>query len=181
MSAEFSAFCGAVTQEVRDFPRMLPGAVLAVQSGIGGGSPMLFRALVIWCGLLAAAFANGILRSVWLAPYFGDTGAHVIGAIIFCSLVAVVAWHAIEWLHPHTANEALLIGDEWVLLSIGFQVLAGYVLVGTQWHRWLMEYNVTQGQQWELVLVTMFAMPAVAALRRHLVAPPFAHSRRRRA
>jgi hypothetical protein len=155
MSAEFSAFCGAVTQEVRDFPRMLPGAVLAAQSGIGGGSPMLFRALVM--------------------------GAHVIGAIIFCSLVAVVAWHAIEWLHPHTANEALLIGDEWVLLSIGFQVLAGYVLVGTQWHRWLMEYNVTQGQQWELVLVTMFAMPAVAALRRHLVAPPFAHSRRRRA
>ena len=132
---------------------------------------MLIRALLIWCGLLAAAFANGILRSVWLAPAFGDGGAHVIGAIILCSVVATVAWRAIGWLRPHNANEALLIGDEWVLLSIGFQVLAGYVLIGTQWHRWLMEYNVTQGQQWELVLITMLVMPAVAAIRQHLVAP----------
>ena len=132
---------------------------------------MLLRALVIWFGLLVAAFANGVLRSVWLAPAFGDAGAHVAGAIILSVVVATVAWHAIEWLHPHTANEALIIGDEWVLLSIGFQVLAGYVLVGTQWHRWLMEFNVTQGQQWELVLITMLVAPPVAAIRQHLVAP----------
>lgn len=142
---------------------------------------MLLRGLVIWCGLLAVGFANGVLRSVWLAPYFGDTGAHIAGALILSSVVAFVAWRAIEWLHPHTANEALLIGDEWVLLSFGFQVLAGYVLVGTQWHRWLMEYNVTQGQHWELVLVTMLVMPAVAALRQHLVAPIRSISTARRA
>ena len=132
---------------------------------------MVLRALFIWCGLLAAAFANAILRSVWLAPTFGDAGAHVIGAIILSALVATVAWQAIAWLHPHTANEALLIGDEWVLLSVAFQVLAGYVLIGTQWHRLLMEYNVTQGQQWEVVLITMLVAPPVAAIWQHVVAP----------
>jgi hypothetical protein len=132
---------------------------------------MLLRALVIWCGLLAVAFANGILRSLWLTPAVGDAGAHVIGALVLSLVVATVAWHAIGWLHPHTANEALLIGDEWVLLSIAFQVLAGYVLLGTQWHRLLMEYNVTQGSQWELVLITMLVAPPVAAIRQHVVAP----------
>lgn len=142
---------------------------------------MLLRALVIWAGLLATAFANGVLRSVWLTAYFGDAGAHVVGAVILCFVVAVVAWHAIDWLHPRTANEALLIGDEWVLLSIAFQVCVGYLLVGTQWHRWLMEYNVTQGSQWELVLVTMLVMPMVAALRQHVVAPIGSISAARRA
>jgi hypothetical protein len=132
---------------------------------------MLLRALLIWCGLVAVAFGNGILRSVWLAPAFGDSTAHVISAVILSALVAVVAWKAIEWLHPHTANEALLIGDEWVLLTIAFELLAGYVLVGTTWHRLLMEYNITQGQQWELVLATMLVAPAVAATRQHVVAP----------
>ena len=132
---------------------------------------MLLRALLIWCGLLSAAFANGILRAVWLAPAFGDSVAHVISAVILSIVVATVTWEAIGWLHPHNANEALLIGDEWVLLTIAFEVLAGYVLLGTSWHRLLMEYNVTQGEQWELVLATMLVAPAVAAIRQHVVAP----------
>lgn len=133
---------------------------------------MLLRGLLLWCGLLAAAFANGVLRSVWLAPAFGDSVAHIISGILISGVVAVVTWEAIGWLHPHTANEALLIGDEWVLLTVGFQVLAGTVLVGTSWHRLLMEFNVTQGEGWELVLMTMLVAPATAAIRQHLVARP---------
>lgn len=132
---------------------------------------MLLRALFIWCGLLTVAFVNGIVRAVWLAPAFGDSVAHVISAVMISIVVAAVTWEAIGWLHPHSANEALLIGDEWVLLTIGFEVLAGYVLLGTSWHRLLMEFNVTQGEQWELVLVTMLVAPAVAAIRQHVIAP----------
>lgn len=132
---------------------------------------MLLRALLIWCGLLTVAFVNGIVRAVWLAPAFGDSVAHVISAVMISVVVAAVTWEAIGWLHPHSANEALLIGDEWVLLTIGFEVLAGYVLLGTSWHRLLMEFNVTQGEQWELVLVTMLVAPAVAGIRQHVIAP----------
>jgi hypothetical protein len=143
---------------------------------------MLLRALLIWCGLLTAAIANGVLRMVWLEPAVGDAIAHVISAVILSAVVAAVTWEAIGWLHPHTANEALLIGDEWVLLTIAFEVLAGYVLVGTSWHRLLMEFNVTQGLHWELVLVTMLVAPAVAAIRQHLVSRPHLvhHARRAR-
>ena len=78
------------------------------------------------------------------------------------------------------ANDALLIGDEWVLLTFGFEVLA-YVLIGTSWHRLLMEYNVTQGLQWELVLTTMLVAPAVTAIRQHLVSRhQLVHRRSRR-
>ena len=98
---------------------------------------MLFRALAIWCGLLIAAFFNGALREMWLMPVFGDPVAHLVSAAILSAIVVAVAWAAIVWLHPHSANEALLIGDEWVLLTIAFEFLAGYYLFGTPWQRLL--------------------------------------------
>jgi len=132
---------------------------------------MLIRALAIWCGLLAAAFLIVVCRVTWLTPAFGDSAAHVISALALSAIVAAVAWAAIVWLHPHDANEALLIGDEWVLLTVGVQVLAGYYVIGTSWHAWLMEYNVSQGALWEVVLVTMFVAPVAAAFGHHILRP----------
>jgi hypothetical protein len=133
---------------------------------------MLLRALAIWCGLLIVAFLNGAARVMWLTPAFGDPAAHVLSAVILSLVVIVVAWLAIVWLHPHTANEALLIGDEWVLLTIAFEFLAGYYLFGTSSDALLAQYNVLKGEPWELVLVTMLIAPVTAAFGHHLVRRP---------
>lgn len=132
---------------------------------------MLFRALAVWCGLLGAAFLIAACRVTWLAPAVGERSSYVISAVVLSAIVAAVAWAAIVWVHPHDANEALLIGDEWVLLTVGFYVLVGYLLIGTSWHARLMEYNVSKGALWEVVLVTMLVAPVVAAFGHHLVGP----------
>ena len=44
---------------------------------------------------------------------FGDPIARLVSAAILSAIVVAVAWAAIVWLHPHSANEALLIGDGW--------------------------------------------------------------------
>jgi hypothetical protein len=130
---------------------------------------MLLRALAIWCGLLLVAFLNGAIRVLWLTPAFGDSTAHLLSALILAAVVIVVAWSAIVWLHPHSANEALLIADEWVLLTIAFESIAGYYLFGLSWHALLAQYDVSQGQLWELVLVTMLIAPVAAAFGHHLI------------
>ena len=130
---------------------------------------MLFRALAIWFALLLAAFLNAVIRVTWLTPSFGASAAHVISTIVLSAVVAAVAWVAIVWLHPHTANEALLIGDQWVLLTIGFEVLVGSFLIGTSWHALLVEYNLTQGALWEVLLVTMLVAPVAAAVGHHML------------
>jgi hypothetical protein len=143
---------------------------------------MLLRALAIWCGLLIVAFLNGAARVMWLTPALGDPAAHVVSAVILSVIVIAVAWMAIVWLHPDTANEALLIGDEWVLLTIAFEFLAGYYLFGTSWDALLAQYNVVKGEPWELVLVTMLIAPVAAAFGHHLVRRPhFVHRRPRSA
>ena len=121
------------------------------------------------CGWRSIELSLHVCRATWLTPAFGDSAAHVISALTLSAIVAAVAWAAIVWLHPHDANEALLIGDEWVLLTVGVQVLAGYYVIGTSWQARLMEYNVSQGALWEVVLVTMLVAPVAAAFGHHLV------------
>jgi hypothetical protein len=130
---------------------------------------MLLRALAIWCGLLMAAFLNGAVREMWLTPAFGDAAGHAISALVLSAVVIAVAWLAIVWLHPHSANEALLIGDEWVLLTIAFEFLAGYYLFGSSWQALIAQYDVSRGELWELVLITMLIAPVAAAFGHHLI------------
>lgn len=130
---------------------------------------MLLRALAIWCGLLMVAFLNGAVRVMWLIPTLGDSAAHLLSALILSTVVIVVAWRAIVWLQPHNTNDALLIGDEWVLLTIAFEFLAGYYLFGASWEALLAQYDVSRGEMWLLVLITMLMAPVAAAFGHHLI------------
>lgn len=131
--------------------------------------PMLLRALAIWCGLVGVALINGAVRELWLTPALGGALAHLISALVMAAVVGLVAWATIVWVRPHSANEALLIGDEWVLLTIAFEFLGGYYLFGTSWPTLLARFNVSKGEPWLLVLVTMLVAPLVAAIGHHLV------------
>jgi len=124
---------------------------------------MLLRSIAVWLGLLVVAFFNGAVRELWLVPALGERPAHVVSAVVLSAIVLAVTWVFIRWVHPHTANEALLIGDEWVLLTIAFEFLAGYYLFGNSWDALLRQYNVAAGESWMLVLVTMFVAPLAAA------------------
>jgi hypothetical protein len=89
---------------------------------------------------------NGAVRVTWLTPAFGDSAAHVLGALSLSAVVVVVAW-----------------------LAIAFEFLAGSYLFGSSWQALLAQYDVSQGQLWELVLVTMLIAPVAAALAHHLI------------
>jgi len=130
---------------------------------------MLLRALAIWCGLLIVAFLNGAVRVMWLMPTLGDSSAHLLSALILSTVVIVVAWRAIAWLQPHSVNEALLIGDEWVLMTITFEFVAGDYLFGASWDELLAQYDVSRGEMWVLVPITMLMAPVAAAFGHHLI------------
>ena len=130
---------------------------------------MLLRALAISCGLLLIALVNGAVRVNVADSSLRRFGSDVLSALMLSAIVIVVARLAIVWLHPYIANEALLIGDEWVLLMIAFEFLAGFYLFGSSWQALLAQYDVSRGQMGELVLVTMLIAPVAAAFGHHLI------------
>jgi hypothetical protein len=130
---------------------------------------MLLRALAIWCGLLLIALVNGAVRDMWL-----DTCLRRFGSACAQCAHAVANRHrgrpvGDRRLHPYIANEALLIGYEWVRLTIAFEFLAGFYLFGSSWQALLAPYDVSRGQMWELVRVTMLIAPVAAAFGHHLI------------
>jgi hypothetical protein len=124
---------------------------------------MWTRAIVVWCGLLVLAFANGGVREVMLVPALGDTVAHAISSIMLSVAIVVLAWMTIGWIAPATPAAAWQVGALWLALTLAFEFLAGHYFFGNPWSRLLADYNVLRGRIWIVVLLTTVCAPYATA------------------
>jgi hypothetical protein len=67
-----------------------------------------------------------------------------------------------SWVGPNSQLENLLIGLFWVLLTVGFDFLAGHYAFKKSWETLLADYNIAQGRIWILVLITNLLAPIIA-------------------
>jgi hypothetical protein len=124
---------------------------------------MVTRAIVIWFGLLALAFANGACRELALVSALGTLVAHAISSILLSAAILLVAWLTTGWIGPTSGGEAWAIGVAWLALSLAFELLAGHYAFGKPWSELLADYNVARGRIWIVVLLTTVVAPFVAA------------------
>ena len=129
---------------------------------------MARRALTVWFGLLAIAFANGAVRELVFVPLLGDGAAHVVSVAILSLAIIVVTWSTIAWIRPRSPAEAWRIGLLWLALTLAFELLAGHYLFLSPWSRLLADYNILRGRIWILVLIATVAAPVIAARTRGL-------------
>jgi len=127
---------------------------------------LILRAVAVWAVLLVAAVANGALREGLIVPRLGAQAGHVISTVILCAAIAIVALLSIRWIAPHTRLGALWIGGVWLLLTLGFEFMAGHYLFGKAWGELLADYDLPGGRVWILVPVAALLAPAWALGRR---------------
>lgn len=130
---------------------------------------MNLRSLVVWCAFVVLAVINGGFRDAVLTPRLGEHESHVIGTITLCTAILIVTWLAINWMRPAKSTDALLIGGVWVLMTVGFEFLAGHYVFGTSWARLLADYDLVGGRVWLLVLATVAFAPLTMARARNVV------------
>jgi hypothetical protein len=63
---------------------------------------MLFRAVVVWFGILALASLDGAIRDLIVAPRIGDTIARAVSTVILCGLILLVTRYTIRWIGPQS-------------------------------------------------------------------------------
>lgn len=126
---------------------------------------MLFRALVIWCVLLAAAVANGALRVSLLIPRIGDVRGHLVSTMTLSLAIAAIAWLTIRWIAPANHRDAAIVGISWLALTVAFEFVAGHFVFGAAWHQLLADYNVFAGRIWILIPLTTAFAPLLAMRR----------------
>jgi len=122
------------------------------------------KALLFWLVLAAAAFAMGALRAVFLEPRIGKRRAHWIGTLGACAALAALIGFWVRSVRPAPA-EALRIGLVWMLLTLAFETVMVVVFMRRPWRELLEAYDVTKGQLWPLVPLTVLLAPWLLAPR----------------
>ena len=117
------------------------------------------RALAVWFVMLVVASMNGAFREAFLIPKLGDTAGRAISTLMLSTLVVLLTWATIAWIHPRSIREAWIIGGCWVALTLAFEFIGGHYLFGKPWGELTQDYDVLRGRIWILVLVVIAIAP----------------------
>ena len=115
---------------------------------------------------------NGALRNSVLAPRLGELGGHITSTLLLCVSLLVVTWLTIMWMQPANSRDAVLIGVQWVLMTVAFEFVAGHYVFGSAWITLLADYNLFAGRVWVFVLVTTAFAPLLVARARDVFTVP---------
>ena len=122
---------------------------------------MLIRAGAVWFAIMLIAILNGAARDTLLVPRFGDLVARALSCFTLATLIVVVTWFSLQWMHPASVGDAWTIGVMWLAMTLIFEFVAGHYLFRTEWSTLLADYNIFAGRLWILVLVTTTVAPAL--------------------
>ncbi|MFT3884192.1 MAG: hypothetical protein QM724_01805 [Flavobacteriales bacterium] len=130
---------------------------------------MWWKAILLWLGLMVLAIANGAVRVKWIIPVTGLTVGLAISTLLLCALILLATWLGITWLGPMSNKQTLTIGLLWLAMKLGFEFGAGHFLFKKPWAELLVDYDITKGRVWALVLITTLLAPWFMAKMRGLV------------
>ncbi|GAB3690854.1 hypothetical protein GCM10028857_27640 [Salinarchaeum chitinilyticum] len=122
--------------------------------------PEVFLApLGVWLLLAVLAVANGVFRETMLVPRMDEYRAHVLSTALLVLLILSVSYAFFAWSdRAFTDAELLAIGAGWTILTVGFEFLVGYA-EGTPVSVTIGQYDVTAGQVWIVVPITLLVAP----------------------
>ncbi len=132
---------------------------------------MIWRALMVWVGILILAVLNGGARLAWLIPYFSETAGRALSTIALCGLVFVVAWLTISWMRPLGVADALRLGLLWLLLTLAFEFLAGHYLFHQPWAVLLKDYDLSRGRISGVAVLVVVLFAPLWSMRLRTIKP----------
>jgi hypothetical protein len=120
------------------------------------------RWLTAWFGLAAWGVANGIIRELTYADMVGDHAAHQLSTFTLIAMIGGYTW----WLQRRwpliSTADAVRIGLLWVAMTVAFEFGFGHYVDGASWATLLADYDITRGNLWILVLLTIGSAPVLA-------------------
>ncbi len=119
----------------------------------------MLRIVAIWLLLAGLAIANGALREIVLVPAVGSYPAHCLSTLLLVVLVLAVSGVSLRFLRIETPDSAWRVGAIWLLLTLGFEFLAGHFLFGNPWSKIFHDYNLAAGRVWIFVPLATIVGP----------------------
>ncbi len=130
-------------------------------------SRFLLRALAVWCGILAAAVVNGVVRESLLIPLLGSPPGLVLSGLLLSLVIFVVSLLAIRWIGVANASQALAVGLLWLAATLAFEFGLGAGLQHKTIAELMAAYTFEGGNLWPVVLLATALSPLAAHLLRN--------------
>jgi hypothetical protein len=122
----------------------------------------LVRAAVVWLLLIAAEVIHGIARTVWLAPVVGEFRARQIAVFSGSLLILLIVSVTIRWMRVPTKRPLFAIGPLWVVLTVGFEIGFGRLVMDSSWNGLASDYDLPEGGLLPIGLLVMAFSPWLA-------------------
>ena len=130
------------------------------------------RALLVWALILAAEFAHGIARTLWLAPLVGDLASRQIGVATGSALILGIAWLTVRWIGAQSRRQWLAVGALWVVLMVLAEALLARLMFGYPWSRVAEDFDPSRGGLLAFGMGVLLLAPWAMAQLRGPVSPP---------
>ena len=126
---------------------------------------VLARGFVVWLLIIFAETIHGITRTLLLKPLIGDFRARQVSVFTGAAMIVVITFVFVRWLKGSGALDFILIGIMWVILTVGFEILLGRLVLDISWERIASDFDILHGGLMLFgVLVMLFAPIAMARL-----------------
>jgi hypothetical protein len=121
------------------------------------------RALIVWLLLMVAEIIHGTLRTLLLAPSFGDYRARQISVFTGSAIIFVIVFFLIGWIGFKRAGTLFAVGIMWLFLALVFEISLGRFVFDYSWERIGADFNILKGGLLPLGLLILALSPLIAA------------------
>jgi len=124
---------------------------------------IFLKASAIWFVIAFLAIANGLFRESFLVPNFGQSMALPVSGMLLSLIVFIVTYLSFPLFGKHNTAAYFLIGLQWVLMTLLFEVFFGHYMMGKSWSEILQLFNIMKGNLFSIVLIVSLFSPLLVA------------------
>lgn len=128
----------------------------------------MFRAFVVWLGIIGAEILHAVLRSIFLEPFVGDFRARQIAVFTGALIILSIVLFLIKWLRTADYFRLFGIGAFWLILTVLFEIVLGKFVLNLSWERIGEDYNILNGGLLSFGLLVLLFSPLIAAKIRRI-------------
>jgi hypothetical protein len=130
---------------------------------------MILKALLGAMLIALAETIHGVLRVALLNPRVGDRRARQIAVFSGSTIILIIAWFLVPWIHATGDAELLAVGLVWLLFLLAFEVAVGRLLMRASWKRIASDFDIRRGGLLGIGMAVLLVAPYLAAKARGLL------------
>ena len=128
---------------------------------------LVFKTSIIWGIIALLAIINGIFREGILLSNLGQNMAILVSGIMLSIIVFMVTYISFPLFGKHHVHTYFLIGLQWVIMTLIFELIFGHYVMGKPWSEILQVFNIMQDDLFIIVLVVSLFSPLLVAKMRN--------------